>query len=134
MGCDDPQIVKVRCELAERAAKQRWIYDELLTDARTGDRRRRGAALRVLADSNSEDAVRVVHEALFDNDPTISCRAAAYGLYFKREDAARLDDLAKSCEDGKPVITQTAELVKLGAPGALVKTGVTCEDLRNAAQ
>jgi hypothetical protein len=130
--CDDVEIQAVRCELALRASKKSAVKEALLSDARGGDRARRGAALRVLADLKDEAAVRVVHDALVDPDATVSCRAASYGIWFKTEDAPRLKELSTKC-DGAGVITATAALVEKGKPGEIVKAGATCDEIRNAA-
>lgn len=129
--CADPYTAETRCELALRAVTKRPLRDRLALDARSADRARRGAALRVLTDSPDEASARAIHDALIDRDPAISCAAARYGTWFAREDAARLAELETTC-DGKAIIAQTRAAIEAGKPGQLAKGGVTCAEIRAA--
>lgn len=133
MPCDDPHIIAVRCELALRALAKRSLFEALLKDAKGTDRVRRSAALRIVTDLRDDAAAGAVHDALMDKDPTIACRAASYGIWFRRGDAPRLRELAKTC-DGGAVISATAEAIEKGQAGALVQGGATCAEIRRAAR
>lgn len=128
--CDDLHILPIRCELAVRAAKDAELRKRLLADARSNDKKTREASLRIVTFLADDASVKVVHDALFQADKASACRVPAYGVHFKREDAPRLAELEKLCEDGKPVIAVTREKVEQGKPGETVAAGSTCEELR----
>lgn len=128
--CDDLHILPVRCELAVRAQKDAALRRRLLADARSADRNTREASLRVVTFLADDASVKVVHDALYQADKATACRVPAYGVHFKREDAPRLAELEKVCDDGKPVIAVTREKVEQGKPGETVAAGSTCEELR----
>ena len=128
--CDDVEIGAVRCELARRVRDSHPVRAELLRDAKSPDRKLRGAALRVLADVNDPPSVEAIHDALHDADTTVACRAAAYAIWLRKSDRARLDELATKC-DGAPVIRATSEALEKGT-GDVVQVGVSCDDLRAA--
>lgn len=128
--CDDLHILPVRCELATRAEKDETLRKRLVADARSTDKKTREASLRIVTFLADEASVKAVHDALFTADKASACRVPAYGVHFKREDAPRLAELEKQCEDGKPVIAVTREKVEQGKPGETVAAGSTCEELR----
>lgn len=128
--CDDVHILPVRCELAIRAEKDSDLRKRLVADARSGDKKTREAALRIVTFLADDAAVKAVHDALYQGDKAAACRVPAYGVHFKHEDAPRLAELEKLCEDGKPVIAVTREKVEQGKPGETVAAGSTCEELR----
>lgn len=128
--CDDLHILPIRCELAVRAAKDGDLRKRLLADARSADKNTREASLRIVTFLADDASVKVVHDALHQADRASACRVPAYGVHFKREDAPRLAELEKLCDDGKPVIAVTREKVEQGKPGETVAAGSTCQELR----